>query len=153
MPSLCRTPNLAIPDNNATGVTDTLIVGTSGSLSDVNASVQINHTWVGDLIVTLTHVDTSKSAIIIDRPGRTVSGFGCSGDNINATLDDQASTPVENVCGSGSPAIQGTFGPNNPLSVFNGDSIAGTWRLKVVDAEAGDVGTLLQWCLVPTTGG
>ncbi|MCP4001401.1 MAG: hypothetical protein GY727_10870, partial [Gammaproteobacteria bacterium] len=55
--SICSSPNLAIPD--AASVTDTLVVSDSGSLTDLNVSVDVTHSYVGDLIFTLTHVDTS----------------------------------------------------------------------------------------------
>ena len=37
------------------------------------------------------------------------------------------------------------------LSGFNSDSLSGTWTL-VTDSVGSDVGTLVSWCLVPTTG-
>ncbi|MCB0207434.1 MAG: hypothetical protein KDH89_21645, partial [Anaerolineae bacterium] len=77
---LCSTPNVAIPDNNLDGVTDTLAVNLTGSISDLNVDVDVLHTWVGDVSLTLTHVDTGTSATIIDRPGVPASTFGCSGN-------------------------------------------------------------------------
>jgi subtilisin-like proprotein convertase family protein len=150
-PALCRNVTLPIPDGNATGVTDTFVIGASGTIQDLNASVLISHTWVGDLAVTLTHLDTGKSQVIIDRPGVPASTFGCSGDNINAALDDEAAAAVESQCQSAGTAIAGTFRPNNPLSIFDGDSLAGTWTLKVADLAGSDIGTLTQWCLAPAT--
>jgi subtilisin-like proprotein convertase family protein len=149
---LCRNVSLAIPDGNATGVTDTFVVGASGTIQDLNASVVINHTWVGDLVVTLTHVDTGKSGVIIDRPGVPGSTFGCGGDNINATLDDEAALAAETSCNSTTGLTSGPYRPNTVLSAFDGDNLSGTWTLKVVDAAAADIGTLTQWCLVPATG-
>jgi subtilisin-like proprotein convertase family protein len=35
----------------------------------------------------------------------------------------------------------------DPLSRFDGKSIAGTWRLNVVDNELANAGTLVHWCL------
>jgi subtilisin-like proprotein convertase family protein len=143
----CQSPNLAIPDNNATGVTNDISVPASLTISDLNVDVGITHTWVGDLIVRITHVDTGTSAIIIDRPGVPATTFGCGNDNIQATLDDQAALPVETQCNGTPPAINGTFQPNNPLSVFNGQSTLGTWRITVSDNASSDIGTLDSWCL------
>jgi subtilisin-like proprotein convertase family protein len=50
------------------------------------------------------------------------------------------------------PTIAGTFTPNNPLSVFDGQSLAGTWRMTVQDFAGGDTGTLVEWCLAPAEG-
>ncbi len=146
----CAFPALAIPDNTPAGVNSDLVIGASLTLDDLNVDAIIDHTWVGDLTVTLTHVDTGTSAIIIQRPGNPATTFGCSGDDIDVTLDDAAASPVETQCAAGTPTINGTFSPNNPLAVFNGESFTGTWRLNVSDAVGSDTGTLQAWCLVPT---
>ncbi len=150
--SFCRDVSLAIPDNNVTGVTDTQTVAAMGQLTDLNVSVRATHTWVGDLIFTVRNVGTNTSVTVIDRPGVPASTFGCSGDNIAATLDDQAASPVEGQCAAGTPTINGTFQPNNLLSAFNGQQLANTWTLNASDRAGGDTGTLTQWCLIATYG-
>ena len=42
--------------------------------------------------------------------------------------------------------------PNNPLSAFDGQALANTWRITVSDNAIDDTGTLNQWCLIATTG-
>jgi subtilisin-like proprotein convertase family protein len=150
---LCSSPNVAIPDNNPAGVTNDLIVGNSGSIDDLNVSVDMTHTWVGDVIFTLQHVDTGTTVTFYDRPGVPASTFGCSGDNVDASLDDEAATPVEDECGAGVPAIAGSFIPNNPLSAFDGEDLAGTWRITASDLAGGDTGTLNTWCIDAGTSG
>ena len=150
---LCSSPNLTIPDNNPTGVTNDLIVGNSGSIDDLNVSVEMTHSWVGDVVFTLQHVDTGTTVTFYDRPGVPASTFGCSGDNVDATLDDEAATPVEDECGAGVPAIAGSFIPNNPLSAFDGEDLAGTWRITASDLAGGDTGTLNTWCIDAGTSG
>lgn len=150
----CLAVGVGIPDNNTTGVTSTMFSQASGPLTDLNVSVKINHTWVGDLFVQLRHVDTNKSTAIIDRPGVPAISFGCSGDNVDVTLDDSAANPVENACAASVPAISGTLRPNNALTTFfNGDDAGGLWEMKVIDSAGSDVGTFVNWCLIPTTGG
>ena len=147
---VCATPNLPIPDNSPVGVTDVLNVAAGGPpLSDLNVSILASHTWVGDIAFTLTHVDTGTSVTVFDRPGVPGSTFGCSGNDVDATLDDEAATPVENECGGGTPTIQGSFIPNNPLSAFDGEDPGGQWSLTAADFAGGDTGTLIQWCLIP----
>jgi len=41
----------------------------------------------------------------------------------------------------------GNFRPDHPLSALNGVASGGTWTLHLVDASAGDVGTLEAWGL------
>ena len=88
---------------------------------------------------------------IIDRPGSSdysASGdLGCLYDDIGATLDDEASALVEDMCRSTPPAISGPVRPNYPLSAFDGEDMGGTWRLTVVDEAAVDDGHLESWSL------
>jgi len=124
-------------------------VNASGTITDLDVGVDIDHPWVGDLWVTLTHVDTGTVVSIIDRPGKPALGsFGCSGDNIDATLDDEASVLVETQCRtSSSPAIFGSVRPNSALSAFDGEDLGGTWRLMVYDEATEDLGYLESWSL------
>ncbi len=145
----CSAPALVIPDS--TTVFDDMVVGNTGSLSDMNVSINATHTYVGDLSFTLTHQETGTSVTMVDRPGYTGTGFGCSGNNVNATLDDEGGDgPVENQCGT-DPALFGSPTPNNPLSAFDGEDLSGTWIMSVSDGAGGDTGVLNEWCLEPTT--
>ncbi len=47
-------PAAAIPDNSATGVSSTIDVSDTGTITDAKVSVTITHTYIGDLKVTLT---------------------------------------------------------------------------------------------------
>lgn len=137
-------PSLAIPDNTPAGVTDTIIASDSGTITDINIQLTATHTWVGDLIFSVQHGATT--VIIVDRPGVPTSTFGCSGNDINAWLDDEAvGGAVETQCAAAVPTIAGTFTPNNPLSAFDGADINGSWVLTASDNGGGDTGTLLSW--------
>jgi len=122
-------------------------VGGSGTIIDLDVGIEITHTYVGDLEVVLTHVDTGTIVTIIDNPGRPATTFGCSGNNIDATLDDEASLPVENQCLAATPTVSGSVRPNNPLSAFDGEDLGGTWRLTVYDEATLDHGFLESWSL------
>lgn len=43
------------------------------------------------------------------------------------------------------PTINGSFTPNNPLSIFDGESTLGIWQLRLIDAVTPDGGTLNTW--------
>lgn len=132
--------------NGTSSINSTLSVGSGGTIADVNFTVNMSHVWVGDLGMTLSH--NSTNVTVIDRPGVPASTYGCSGDNIVATLDDEASQPVENQCAGSTPTINGTFTPNNALSAFDGQSSTGTWTLTVNDYyTSADAGTLNSWSL------
>ena len=147
---ICRSPALAIPDNNPTGVNDNLVVTdpSGATLTDLKLVIKATHTWVGDLKFTLSKAP--GSSIVIDRPGYTGSGFGCGSDNIDVIIDDTSATLVENQCNTTPPALSGNVKPNNPLATpFIGQTLAGTWTLNVSDNAASDTGTLTEWCLLP----
>lgn len=151
---VCRTPNLAIPDNNANGVTDTISNPFGGIVNDIDVKVVVTHTYIGDLTVKLNHATTSKTVVIVDRPGVPASTYGCDQNHIQVVLDDEATSPVENQCttsGNTAPppyAIDGTYIPNNALSALDGDSFSGNWNLTVSDSASPDSGTLTEWCLI-----
>jgi extracellular elastinolytic metalloproteinase len=148
---ICAMPNLSIPDAVPAGVTTDMVVPSGGALTDLNVTLKVTHTWVGDLIFKLTKVGGGPTVTFFDRPGVPASTNGCSGDNIDATLDDEAATPVETQCAGAAPTISGSFSPNNPLSAFDGQALAGTWRLTASDNAGADLGTVTEWCLAPTT--
>jgi hypothetical protein len=151
--ALCSSPGLAIPDNDPNGASDTMIVsGTTGAILDLNTSLQLTHTWVGDVTITLTHDDTGTSATYFNRPGYTGSGFGCSGDDADVTADDQGpDTPIETQCAN-LPAISGDAVGGDPpdatmLAAFNGEDLSGSWTLFATDSAGGDTGTVDTWCI------
>lgn len=151
--SICDTANVAIPDNNATGVSRSLVINDSGVISDLDVAVQITHSWVGDLQLALRHEPSGTLVQLVDRPGVPASSSGCSSNDIDAILDDAAASTAEAACAAG-PAIAGRLSPTAPLSAFNGLPLAGTWTLQAADRAGADTGSLVRWCLQPTlTGG
>jgi len=145
--TLCNSPAIAIPDDNASGISDSIITAASGTLNDLDVSVNIPHSWIGDLTVELKHIDTGTSVMLVAKPGIVGSGNGSSEDNINVVLDDEAALTVED----SAPYVPGnSYSPNGSLSDFDGESLTGTWTLTVKDTTGADVGTLQDWCLIPT---
>ena len=140
----------SIPDNNEAGINDTISISDQRKIVDIDARLDISHTWVGDLNVELTHIEVNQSVKLINRPGRSGSGLGCGNDNIKAILDDEISLPVENECSVSPAAISGIYIPNQPMSWFDGDSVAGQWRLNVSDRSSASTGNLNGWCILAT---
>jgi uncharacterized protein YvpB len=137
-----------IPDNNEAGINDSITINDPRQLVDLDVFVDIPHGRVGDLNIQLTHVLTGQTANLIHRPGRQSGGYGCLNADINAILDDEISSAVENKCASSPAAISGIYIPNQPLSQFDGDGISGEWRLNVSDHAAGATGNLRAWCML-----
>ncbi len=106
----------AIPGNSALGVDTSIDIacGDPEIIQDLNLLVQIQHTFVGDLIVTLSK-DGGPAEVLIDRPGAPRIGpFGCSGDDIDAVMNDEGSAPAESQCAPAVPTIQGQLVPGDP---------------------------------------
>ncbi len=140
-PSYTTSPNLAIPDNNATGITSSqTISGLSGTITDLNVRINITHTFVGDLVISLVSPAGTTVSLINRR--------GSSGDNFtNTVLDDEAATSITSVTSTNAP-FTGNFRPESPLSLVDGQDPNGTWQLRVTDRAGADVGTLVNWSLI-----
>lgn len=82
---------IAIPDNDNTGISDTIVVPSGhGTLQNVNVEVEIEHTWRGDLDVTLAHGGQSHTLhsrdggsadnLSLDVSINTFAGLDAAGD-------------------------------------------------------------------------
>jgi subtilisin-like proprotein convertase family protein/uncharacterized protein YvpB len=143
----CKHPGFAIPDNDPNGIEDYLEINDPRFIVNIDTWINLSHTWVGDLVVQLIHQPSGTSLTLIDRPGYPENADGCNGDDIVSILDDEISSPVENKCAAFSPSIGGIYKPQQPLSEFAGETVGGTWILRVSDQSRGDVGRLNDWCL------
>ncbi|MCA9254337.1 MAG: thrombospondin type 3 repeat-containing protein [Phycisphaerales bacterium] len=146
--SECSAPAVAIPDNNAAGIGDTITVADTGAIGTLRVYVRVAHTFVGDIILSLEHVATGTTVVIYDRPGVPGSTFGCSSNNFEIILADDALTLIEDECAPNDPAMFGSFMPANPLAAFDGEDRSGMWTLTISDNAAADTGMLEAWCLI-----
>ena len=136
--TFCESPNVSIPENDASGVSSNLSIPASGSIIDINVDIDINHTYVGDLIIELSHNGTT--VVLLDRNG-------CSSNDIDGTFDDEGSIP-NTTC---TTPLSGLIIPDESLTAFDGLDQTGIWTLSVSDNADVDVGTLNEWCLEITT--
>ena len=110
------TPNLAIPDNQPAGVSSKINITKSGTVAAIKVSVNITHTYIGDLRVTLTSPSGKLETLHAQ--------LGGSADNLVATYD------------SASPGV---------LAAMLGQPMKGNWVLNVSDRARQDVGRLRNW--------
>lgn len=139
---------LYIPDNNTNGVNDDLYIADSRVVVDLRVYLDISHTYVGDLVVKLTQLNSGQSVTLMNRPG--IYPYYCGFNDIVAILDDAAALPADDKCAYSPHAVSGIYLPTEPLAGFSITSIAGTWRLNVSDHYQNDVGELNHWCLQTT---
>jgi hypothetical protein len=142
---ICVNPNLPIPDNASTP--SIINVPENGTITDVNISVNMLHTWPGDIGITINHAGTTRT--LMDRPGVPASTYGCATDNIQAIFDNGGPANPETTCNVGPPGLLSppNFNPTQAINVYNGQNMAGAWTLTSTDSFAPDPGTLTQWCL------
>jgi hypothetical protein len=116
--------------------------GTSCTSAEGATTVGLDHTWVGDLVITLTSPQ-GTSVTLMNQPG----GFNNSGNNFcNTVLDDSATAPIQGILIAGAP-YTGTFKPANPLAAFTGQNGNGVWTLSVTDVFPADVGNVRAFSL------
>lgn len=119
-------PNLAIPENNTTGVSNTISVANSGIANIEYIEITFSaadHTYAGDLAITLTS------------PAGTVSQLAETHLCFDANQYPLATCPT--------PYSGWVFGSARHL----GEAANGNWTLSVKDGAAQDTGTFQSWKL------
>jgi cysteine-rich repeat protein len=152
--------NLTIPDApasppGAVGEPASHVINVSDSytIADADIDLVVDHSWVGDLIISVEHGGTT--VVIVDRAGFAGTGFGCGSDDYNVIVDDQGTGgAIEDLCGpTSTPTSPPNYTPNNPLSAFNGMNSSGDWTITVNDNANLDTGSLLHWSIHLTQPG
>lgn len=139
----------AIPDNTPAGVSSVAnVANMAGPITSAQVRVNATHTWVGDIVITLTSPG-GTTLTLLDRPGVPAGSFGCSNDNINVTFQDGAADP-EAVCAASGAWPVTTAAPVNAFSALNGQAGNGNWTLTISDNAGGDTGQLVDWELILT---
>jgi subtilisin-like proprotein convertase family protein len=143
--TVSKTANLPIPDNSLTGIASSLAVsGQTGTITDVDVTVNVRHNAVGDLRLTLISPSGVNVPLVVNR-GRLGTTF------ISTTFDDQA-TLTASTMQEGQAPFTLSFIPETLLGTLNGATANGTWQLKAIDSAAGSTGTLESWSLTVRSG-
>jgi subtilisin-like proprotein convertase family protein len=125
-----------------------IVVSGGITIADLNVTLDITHTWIGDMIITLS------GPASIGRPEITLFNQPCIGNgptypDIQATLDDSGQSIS---CAEVAPIVSGTIRPFESLSSINGLVADGTWTLNILDVGNQDGGTInavsLNFCKV-----
>ena len=128
---------LDIPDQSS--ASSVITVANSGRVLDVNLLLNLSHTYDADLVLTLSHGGTT--VILSNRNG----GSG-GADYADTLFDDSAYTAIND--GYAYAPYTGPFRPEQALSAFNDQDIAGDWILTATDMEYEDTGTINHWSLM-----
>lgn len=135
--------NISISSGPPNTVTSPIIINDNKIISSVKVmNLGITHTYVEDLIITLTSPAGTVVTLMSEVP--------CVEENLLLSFDDGATddySVLAGTCNSSSPALSGTFQPLSGLSSFIGESSQGLWTLTVQDEALQDGGSLDQWTL------
>ncbi|MGB5818516.1 MAG: reprolysin-like metallopeptidase [Saonia sp.] len=111
-------------------VTSTISFPDDLPIADVNVNLDIDHSFLADLIISLTSPQGTTVILTSNSCGERA--------NIDAIFDDDATAFA---CGI-NPGINGTVKPLGSLASFNGESSLGEWTLTVVDTAPVDGGSI-----------
>jgi subtilisin-like proprotein convertase family protein len=145
-----------IPDYDPNSLDPTLSISlevpeeSCATATAVGARLQIEHTWVGDLQVKLTHDSSNRTVTLIDRPGvDTLGPYGCPGHDVDVRIRDDTTIPgiADYTCDVTVPAIVGDV-EHSGLSAFANLPCAGGWTLEVADRASPNFGRVLDWSLL-----
>ena len=132
-------PQLIGPGVGTTSSTIVVPPTITSSISDINATIVLTHTNMGDLDVTLVGPTAASTALFTDIGASTQVPMDIG-------LDDQAALPI----GTFTVVKDIVYMPEQPgrLATFNGLPAAGTWTLQLADDTTNTSGGRLQsWSL------
>lgn len=115
-------------------ITSTLTIGDNFLIGDINVSLDISHTYIQDLTITLTSPNLTIVSLITTPCGDF--------DDIMVIIDDEGTATLP--C---PPTDSNNYQPTGNLSDFDSQSNSGTWTLTITDSASGDGGSLNAWSL------
>ncbi len=139
----------AIPDSDPTGVTVPITVSGVGRASKLTFSVDgatcntdqtsttvgINHSYVGDLVGTLTSPSGAKATVF--------QRGGGSGNNLCQVVFTDTAAALFSTAPAASAPFTGTYKPVQALGgLTSGTAADGTWKFTAVDVAGGDTGSI-----------
>jgi subtilisin-like proprotein convertase family protein len=152
----------SIPDNDVTGISSTIAIGT-GIASVQSITLRgVSHTWVGDLVVTVTAPNGAVVDLFRKIQSGTATGTGDSSNFLNADLTfEVGGANLWTAAAGGTSAFNipgGTYEPSTNLlttviatsyaaSSFASfdNQAAGNWTLTAVDNAGADIGSIASW--------
>jgi len=146
-----------IPDNTAGGYTSVVTITDSEVITDAKFSVEgLSHSWVGDLIITIAHSTSGKSATLMHRVGTTANpnSVGDSSDMNGTYMFQNGNGSIWTEAANGDTdydVTAGTYeasGVNEAVvdlnSIFGGELTNGDWTFNISDNNGTQTGSFTQ---------
>jgi subtilisin-like proprotein convertase family protein len=130
------TPVTIMPNGRAVAW---LTVTDNFSIADLNVKVNLTYPRLMDLLIHLQAPD-GTDVMLFEQMG------GTSANLVNTVFDDEA--PMSVALGTG--PYTGSYQPLEPLSILDGRSVQGTWKLWVENLGSPNSGTVNGFSLVVT---
>lgn len=126
---------LPISSGPAADYSSTITITNGGDITDLDLlNLDITHSWVGDLRLSLTAPGGTN---------RLLFSYDCgNSDNVALSFDDEAPAPPTCPYNTGAK-VQ----PEESFSAFDNLSLSGTWTLNLRDDANQDGGSLNNWAL------
>ncbi len=132
---------VSIPDRRAASASISVPPG-SGQVTDLAVRLGLRHSYVGDLIVTLSRADTSVVLV-----ARSQSAAEVNGELVFTDLADRKFSDAAN---AGFAVPSGNYRPASPLAAFAGQPLDGLWTIEVRDQADFDVGEITSFAIQTT---
>jgi len=137
--NLCQTytndNNITISSGAPSTINSDIIIQESGLVNDIKVNLDIAHSWIGDLTVTLQSPSGKKAVLFEEICGNE--------DRITLGFDNEGSSTIDcNALTAGTRIL-----PMQSFDIFDGEEINGTWSLLVSDGVDLDGGTFHSWSL------
>ncbi len=126
---------VTIPSTGTPTVTSVITVADDRPVLKVRVGVDVQHTFVSDLIITLTSPQGTQVTLVSNSCGEA--------NDIDAIFDAEAPAFA---CAN-NPAISGEVRPLGSLNAFAGESSFGEWVLTIQDTAPADGGRLNNFSL------
>lgn len=126
--------DFVISDGQPSTTVSPIVVSESGVVQSVKVNMDIAHSWIGDLTITLESPSGKKAVLLAEVCGNE--------DQLNLVFGNDGSGTIP--C---PPVSQNLFAPSESFDIFTGEEANGTWKLLVSDGVELDGGTLQGWNL------
>lgn len=121
-----------ITGNDVANITSTIHINANNTISDMNIShLKGNHSYLGEIILQIIS-PSGDTAVLLNNQCANSSG------DFDLSFDDEATS--SNPC-----ILTGKVKPFSPLSIFQGQSTQGDWKLNVLDTSPGSGGKITDW--------
>ncbi len=128
---------VSITSTGTPTITSTLIITDGVEISDLDIQINVSHTWVNDLTITITSPVGTEVVLSTNNGANNTQNYS------DTIFDDEASSSIT----AGSAPFTGSYIPEEALSAFDGESSLGEWVLTISDSANFDGGSLNSWTI------